>query len=76
MSLHYEIRKNVFQFHFGLCCKSENLFHALNYSAGGPALITDMRRGETIFEIDPQLQVLQIVVLKLKSTRYIDILVL
>ena len=26
-------------------------------SAGGPWLITDMRRGETIFDIDPQLQV-------------------
>ncbi|TKC47902.1 hypothetical protein EI555_012943 [Monodon monoceros] len=24
--------------------------------AGGPWLITDMRRGETIFEIDPHLQ--------------------
>ena len=31
--------------------KSVNLF-----SAGGPWLITDMRRGETIFEIDPHLQ--------------------
>lgn len=27
-----------------------------NFSAGGPWLITDMRRGETIFEIDPHLQ--------------------
>lgn len=27
------------------------------YRAGGPWLITDMRRGETIFEIDPHLQV-------------------
>ena len=26
-------------------------------SAGGSWLITDMRRGETIFEVDPQLQV-------------------
>lgn len=29
----------------------------LVYRAGGPWLITDMRRGETIFEIDPHLQV-------------------
>lgn len=28
----------------------------LVYSAGGPWLITDMRRGETIFEISPQFQ--------------------
>lgn len=27
------------------------------YRAGGPWLITDMRRGETIFDIDPHLQV-------------------
>jgi len=27
------------------------------YRAGGPWLITDMRRGETIFDINPQLQV-------------------
>lgn len=26
------------------------------HGAGGPLLVTDMRRGETIFEIDPQLQ--------------------
>ncbi len=27
------------------------------HRAGGPWLITDMRRGETIFDIDPHLQV-------------------
>ena len=29
---------------------------SIHFSAGGPWLITDMRRGETIFEIDPHLQ--------------------
>ena len=27
------------------------------FRAGGLFLVTDMRRGETIFEVDPQLQV-------------------
>lgn len=39
-------------------CKGHTyLVLCLSSRAGGPWLITDMRRGETIFEIDPHLQV-------------------
>lgn len=53
------------QFSYALLCLIHRV-HSLTgnevggccvHRAGGPWLITDMRRGETIFDIDPHLQV-------------------
>lgn len=44
-------------FNLKLMLSGTNVDDCPVYRAGGPWLITDMRRGETIFDIDPHLQV-------------------
>lgn len=44
-------------FNLRLMLSGTNVDDCPVYRAGGPWLITDMRRGETIFDIDPHLQV-------------------